>query len=181
MTQLRLSYIDIQLTLSQHITETLASLFLLLSYSKYRCKWNQPRHSPAEKWVQKILYVYIVEFGFEEGPHSNLGCNKTYLIAQTGLELCLLSVGITGVSLFNHKDNCNQGIAQLVQCFGALKGIGTGNVNHLPGPKEEMPKAKTTALNFLFCISCFKTDINHSHQESSLKNTVMAPSPGASD
>lgn len=113
MTQLRLSYIDIQLTLSQRITETLASLFLLLSYSKYRCKWNQPRHSPAEKWVQKILYVYIVEFGFEEGPHSNLGCNKTYLIAQTGLELCLLSVGITGVSLFNHKDNCNQGSSSI--------------------------------------------------------------------
>lgn len=95
MTQLRLSYVDTQLTLSQHITETLASLFLLLSYSKYLCKWNQPRHSPEEKWVQKTLYVYVVEFGFEEGPHSNPGCNKTYLIAQTGLELCILSVGIT--------------------------------------------------------------------------------------
>lgn len=108
MTQLRLSYVDTQLTLSQHITETLASLFLLLSYSKYLCKWNQPRHPTAEKWVQKILYAYIVEFGFGEGPHSSPGCNKTYFIAQNGLELGLLSVGIAGMSLFNHQDNCNQ-------------------------------------------------------------------------
>lgn len=54
-------------------------------------------------------------------------------------------------------------------------------MRHLPGPEEETSEAKMTALNFSSYISCFKADINHSHQESSLKHTLMVPSTGASD